>query len=624
MMIFTQKNTFPQTKTISVDWSGWGGFSMSWRRCHADRMTTLCCRGGWQSLHTAIVGILSRYSSFFLFFMLLGVFLLLWNNHSLERCNGESVFSLYPALSNISSVIKPSAPSLAPNHSQNSCPHMGQEPTPVEAQEQQSLLQSIVWPGPPRLEVLVKQSSDPAHSYFVIQPPANVFGQATWRVGGKLEVLVYMHNFLGQPKRYGGDFLLARVRSPEIGAGASGRVVDRQNGTYAVELPLLWAGPAQVEVTLVHSSEAVGVLKRLREERPDRVYFQSLFRSGSLHETTECNLCLPIRPRKAALCDYTDPHTGEPWYCYKPKRLDCDKRINHFKGGYKKKLLYTNESLLFTRSTVQVPVKAHGTDNITILPAVQGQSSIDEDQAKFMPSGYYFQGSWRPLSGIPIQQFNDSSAITQCLRGKLFYMFGDSTVRQWFEYFRAFVPEFSLHSPKNVGPYMAVDSVNNILLTFRCHGPPIRFNTVLSSELHYIANEIDGLRGGRDTIVALSIWSHFSTFPVEVYIRRLRHIRRAVARLLNRAPGTLVVVRTANPQITGPDYSLYNSDWFSVQLDVVLRAMFRSMRGVVLLDAWDMALAHPTQPHLLHPAPDIIKNMADLILSHVCPAKQGT
>ncbi|KAL2081367.1 hypothetical protein ACEWY4_023220 [Coilia grayii] len=568
-------------------------------------------------------GNLSKYAPIFLVLALSGILFLLRNIHTLERWNCQSVSSLYQLRSSISSVLKPAGQFLALDHNQTFCLHLGQEPSSEEAHEERYLLDSIAWPGASRRGVPVRKSSDPAHSYFVIQPPGS--GQATWRVGGKLEVLVHMQNFLGQPKRYGGDFLLARIRSPEIGAGASGRVVDRRNGMYAVELPLLWSGQAQVEVTLVHSSEAVGVLKRLREERPDRVYFKSLFRSGFLSETTVCNLCLPAGPKQAALCNYTDSHTGEPWYCYKPRLLDCDTRVNHAKGGYKKNLLTTTESLLFASFAIKAPVQALGMDNITILPAIKGLSLMHRDQVKFMPPGYYYQGSWRPLSGMPIQQFNDSSAITQCLSGKLFYMYGDSTVRQWFEYLNAFVPElkeFNLYSPKNVGPYMAVDSVNNILLTYRCHGPPIRFSTVSSNELRYIANELDGLTGGRDTIVAISIWSHFSTFPLEVYLRRLRHIRRAIARLLDRAPGTLVVVRTANPQKLDPEVSLYNSDWFSVQLDAVLRAMFRSMRGVLLLDAWDMTLAHPTQPHLLHPAPDIVKNMIDLILSHVCPDKQ--
>ena len=59
---------------------------------------------------------------------------------------------------------------------------------------------------------------------------------------------------------------------------------------------------------------------------------------------------------------------------------------------------------------------------------------------KVIPPGYYFEGSWRPLGGVTMYQFNESSAITQCLMGKVINMYGDSTVRQWFEYLNAFVP----------------------------------------------------------------------------------------------------------------------------------------------------------------------------------------
>ena len=102
-----------------------------------------------------------------------------------------------------------------------------------------------------------------------------------------------------------------------------------------------------MEVTLVHPSEAVVVLRRLREEQPDRVFFKSTFRLGFLSETTVCNMCLPSGPQP--LCDYTDLYTGEPWYCYKPKLLRCDTRINHAKGGYQKHLISSTEALLFQR-----------------------------------------------------------------------------------------------------------------------------------------------------------------------------------------------------------------------------------------------------------------------------------
>lgn len=172
-----------------------------------------------------------------------------------------------------------------------------------------------------------------------------------------------------------------------------------------------------------------------------------------------------------------------------------------------------------------------------------------------------------------------------------------------------------------MGPFLSVDSEHNILLRYRCHGPPIRFSTVTASELRYVSNELEGLPGGRDTVVVVTVWSHFSTFPVEVYIRRLRNIRRALLRLLDRAPDTLVFVRTANLQALDPEVSLYNSDWYSLQLDTVLRAMFRGL-PVVMVDAWEMTLAHGL-PHALHPPPTIVKNMIDVFLSHVCPKRKG-
>ncbi|TWW54213.1 NXPE family member 3 [Takifugu flavidus] len=94
------------------------------------------------------------------------------------------------------------------------------------------------------------------------------------------------------------------------------------------------------------------------------------------------------------------------------------------------------------------------------------------------PVGYYYQGVWRALDGTTIQQFHTSSAVCQCLKGKMIHRYGDSTIRQWYEYLVATVPDlkdFNLHSRTQVGPFMALDYTNNIMVTYRCHGPPIRF-----------------------------------------------------------------------------------------------------------------------------------------------------
>ncbi|CAN9497618.1 unnamed protein product [Ophioblennius macclurei] len=568
---------------------------------------------------------LSKYALVFIFLALSGLIFLLRNIHTVENWNCHTISALYQLQSRIqASFIQVSLPTFHYNHT--FCAHLGQKPSPEDELEERYLLESIAWPGPPPPRSVpsnLRQTSDPVHSLFAILPTKE---GREWHVGDELEALVQMHDFHGRPKHYGGDFLLARLHSPELGAGVAGKVVDHKNGFYSALFPLLWVGVVQVEITLVHSSEAVVVLQRLREERPDRVFFKSLFRLGFLSETTVCNMCLP--PDHQPLCNYTDLYTGEPWYCYKPKMLSCDTRVNHAKGGYLKHLLTDKEALLF-QSDVNIKVRIHpsGPDKINVLPqrakAEEESTSAKPEPTKAAASGYYYKDAWRPLGEVAMRNFSHSSAVSQCLKNKVINMYGDSTVRQWFEYLIALIPElkeFNLHSPKNVGPFMAVDTTHNILVRYRCHGPPIRFSTVMSSELRYVSNELDGLSGGPNTVVVLSVWAHFSTFPVGVYIRRLRHIRRALMRLIDRAPGTLVVVRSANLQALDQEVSLYNSDWYSLQLDEVLRAMFKGL-NVLLVDAWQMSLAHHL-PHALHPPPVIVKNMIDMLLSYVCPEKK--
>ncbi|KAL0963521.1 hypothetical protein UPYG_G00307500 [Umbra pygmaea] len=556
----------------------------------------------------------SKNTLIFLVLTLVGAILLLLSIHTLETLNYQFRSSLHSAST---------PPHLFQKHSY--CVHLGQEPSPKEAQEEQNLLDSIAWPEPPPRHnpIPLQETSDPAHSKFTILPAED---WREWRVGDQLKALVNMHDFQGRIKSHGGDFLLAKLHSPELGAGVAGQVLDHRNGTYSAVFTLLWEGPARVEVTLVHPSEAVAVLLRLREQRPDRIFFKSLYRSGLLSETTTCNLCLP--DNQQPVCNHTDSRTGDPWYCYKPKLLGCDKRIDHATGGYHRDLLTNTEAGLFQSNVnIKVPIRASGSDMIIVQPEKKDKAEVESNRVRaepvrVIPSGYYFQGSWRSLGGLAMRQFNDSSAITQCLKDKVMYLYGDSTIRQWFEYLNAILSEmkeFNLHSPNKIGPFMAVDSTHNILLRYRCHGPPIRYSTAIASEMHYVANELDGLAGGADTVVVISVWAHFSTYPMKVYIRRMRQIRRAVVHLLDRAPGTLVVIRSTNLQALDPEVSLNNSDWFSLQLDTVLRAMFRGL-DVLLLDAWEMTLAHQS-PHDLHPPPPIVRNMIDAVLSYVCPEK---
>ncbi|XP_028310953.1 NXPE family member 3-like isoform X4 [Gouania willdenowi] len=487
--------------------------------------------------------------------------------------------------------------------------------SPEEAVEEEFILHSIAWPETPSvtLNFSLKNTTDPSCSKFTILPKV---GGGQWSIGDQLEVRIIMKDYYCHPKTSGGDALLARLRNEALDAGVSGQVVDHLNGSYTAVFPLVWEGRADVQVTLIHPSEAITVLRRLNNESLDRVFFRSVFRSGSVTETSMCNVCL--RPTNMPVCNYTDIRTGEPWFCLKPKSLSCNARIIHSMGGYLP-ALKPLEDKLFSKVNMKVPILASGSSYITVLPNTKGQVMMNSTKVKFRPSGFYYKGVWKSLGGTQVYQF-DTQSIIQCLSGKVVHFYGDSTIRQWFEYLNKALPdlkEFNLHTPERSSPYVSLDYKNNILLTYHCHGLPIRIRPIPISQLRYIANELDNIHGGSNTVIAFTVWAHFGNFPMEFYIRRLLSIRSAVLRLLARAPDTLVVIRTGNLKSYDVNGAINNGDWYALQRDRALREVFKGM-NVDLVDAWEMTLAHRLQ-HNLHPAPPIIKNMINVLLSYICP-----
>uniref|UniRef100_A0A8C5HRQ4 Neurexophilin and PC-esterase domain family, member 3 n=1 Tax=Gouania willdenowi TaxID=441366 RepID=A0A8C5HRQ4_GOUWI len=381
--------------------------------------------------------------------------------------------------------------------------------SPEEALEEENILKSIAWPKTSSMTSL-KNSSNPKCSKFTILPK---MGGGQWYIGDQLEVSIIMKDYNCHPKTSGGDFLVASLKNRNLQAGVSGQVIDHLNGSYTAVFLLVWEGQADVEVILVHSSEAVTVLKRLNWENPDRVSFKSVFRLGSVAESTVCNICL--QPTVQPVCNFTDVCTGEPWFCLKPKNLSCDTRIQHSKGDYLLPLKTQVDKLFMVKINLKVPVQSSGSSSVTVYQKSKGTTNT-------------------------VLTLNVLVMV---------HLYGDSTVRQWFDYLTKIgdLKEFNLQTQKTTGtrtsPLLSLDHNNRILVTYDCHGPPLQYISIATSQLHYIANKLDSIMGGSNTVVALSVWAHFGNFPLEIYIRRLLSIRRAVLRLLTRAPDTLVVIR---------------------------------------------------------------------------------
>nr|XP_055052920.1 NXPE family member 3-like [Misgurnus anguillicaudatus] len=408
-------------------------------------------------------------------------------------------------------------------------------------------------------------------------------------------------------------------------ASVFGEVVDLLNGSYSVRFLLPWVGEAQVAVRLIHSCEAVQVLKHHRDTDSDRVFFNGYFEGPGpngtrLTETVKCNVKwdkngLERMGTGDCCCDYKDSHSGEEWRCQRPKSLPCSARVYHSMGGYNKCL--TAKEAMFMRQTNK-GINGQRT-SIKIFP-FNGTVRIDVTQKcrpglhTPVPAGFYLNDVW--TSFVCSTRPFTTQTTTQCLKDKHIYMMGDSTMRQWFEFLLKRVPtlkQMNLHVEYHAGPLIAVDVDNNIDLHWRSHGLPLRSRKTEVSNLHYVSNEIDELTGGSHTVIVFNLGPHFTTFPLDFFTHRVLRIRKAVLDLLQRAPDTTVIIKTVN---TGYK-DVFGSDWFSLQLDRILRWAFQDV-SVYILDVWQMTACHYNKENI-HPAPVIIKNEMDIFLSFICP-----
>lgn len=186
-------------------------------------------------------------------------------------------------------------------------------------------------------------STSPRTSTYHLKGPA----QANYTLGSNLEAILVARDHRGRPKAHGGDLFRAQLLGPELRAGVPGEVKDLENGTYFLSFPLLWAGWAQVQVRLIHSSEAVGVLQRVWREKRATVDFRGYFQgTNGNQETVICNVDPQSTGAKGSTCQYKDVVSGEIWFCAQPRTLPCNALVGHSSGSYLKVTTPHDEDLL--------------------------------------------------------------------------------------------------------------------------------------------------------------------------------------------------------------------------------------------------------------------------------------
>ncbi|XP_018428511.1 PREDICTED: NXPE family member 1-like [Nanorana parkeri] len=434
-------------------------------------------------------------------------------------------------------------------------------------------------------------------------------------VGDSLIVQVEMFNYLGKGKTYGGDFLQARIFSPKLQAGASGRIEDFNNGTYNIYFTLFWNGEVQISILLMHPSEGVALLWKGRNMGSSLIRYTGKFLNKRQEVHTECGLHLNSQQEK---CKYTDRKYREVFYCTKLPGVPCEAFISLKSGNSPYTSLTNINKTLFSKSQIAIEIpKQVGRIDVVKCPKTPENvtSKCQTGTSLPFPSGYFLKNQWLSTH-CNLASFEPLLNINKCLAGKMIYLMGDSTIRQWIEFFPKVIKNLKFFDNHRAGwhkTYLAFDLQNNIYIQWKKHGHPFVTQSFFNVKDHsYIPNELDRLPGGPNTIVVLAVGQHFRCFPFPLFIKRLLSIRRAIESLFLRSPDTKVIIKSENTREINTDVERF-SDFHGYIQYLLVKDIFNGL-NVGVIDAWDMSTAFGSRN--VHPPEPVVKSQVNLFLSY--------
>ncbi|XP_014438307.1 NXPE family member 1 isoform X3 [Tupaia chinensis] len=464
---------------------------------------------------------------------------------------------------------------------------------------------------PPRPFTDVNTTTSATHSTATILNPRDTYCR-----GDQLDILLEVRDHLGRRKEYGRDFLRARMSSPALKAGASGKVTDFNNGTYLISFTLFWEGQVSLSLLLIHPSEGASALWRARNQGYDKIIFKGKFVNGTTHIFAECGLTLNS---SAELCEYLDNRDEEAFYCEKPQHLPCEALTHITTRNREISYLTAKEKSLFDKSKVGVEMMKD-LKHIDVSQCNTDGEKVEEKCQVGMkipvPSGYTLQKRWITTFCSQIQ-FN-TSKINDCLKGKLIYLLGDSMLRQWIYYLPKVIKTlkfFDLHGTGLFKKHLLLDAERHTEIQWKKHSYPfVTFQLYSVIDEGYIPRELDRISGDKDTAIAITFGQHFRPFPIDIFIRRTISVRKAIERLFLRSPTTKVIIKTENIRemhIEGERFG----DFHGYIQYLIMKDIFKDL-NVGVIDAWDMTIAYGNDN--VHPPDHVVGNQINMFLNYIC------
>ncbi|XP_060072616.1 NXPE family member 4-like [Ylistrum balloti] len=443
-------------------------------------------------------------------------------------------------------------------------------------------------------------------------------------VGEVLTVKITLFNSMGIRIRRGGDMLRIILKETKLAANVNGNITDNGDGTYIGTVLLPWRGepqlvvylslPRQVHEIVVNAANRYGIMRHI----------MGIFKKyKNISETTPCGP-LPVIQGFKNLYNLTEMAYNMPWYCVKPKSDELTDK--HWK--------YSVTAANFTLPlNVTRVLLAHQHKPLLkrIVLKVDGEKTMETSRSpchKLAPektwevgtSGFYYNNTWVNIN-CRHQYKQTPNQYAECLQGRHLLLIGDSNIRSYIEFFTKFLRlKVTIGNPMENAPGVVLghNRARSISVTWRSHGVPyfaaFPYSNRLLIPTSLILDRLN-VRSDSRTIVVIHLWTHFLTIPIHVVEERIRDVRKAIERLLARAPYVTVVIK--GPQSHLENQIFLQVDFKRVSFERIWRNEFQYLKNrVIYLNYWDITTGSESKQ--LHPGPKILDDMVSIFINHVC------
>ena len=320
------------------------------------------------------------------------------------------------------------------------------------------------------------------------------------------------------------------------------------------------------------------------------------------------------------VCDYGNPRNDETWFCVKPPSGTCTKItfIAYGGPGRGSEVNFSDicsENGCDIKKLTTINVLPFADEKIANLKLEKCKVQFQQARSSTLDNitGYFKDGQWQ--SRLCRNEVKSFSSLERCFDNKIIYLVGDSTIRQ---FFYLFAPKMNLviDGPDNSviwqQPKVAYNrryQSYNTNIYYRAHGPPLQ-NPGPPETRPYISDTINDLPvGGENVYVIFNIGAHIIHYNPNIFLHRIKGIKKAILKHHEKFPETKFVLR-------GLNVLKHEFQWLLYRHEMLLRSVFSEMKNVVFLNFWDITTVWPLKD--FHPEDTPLHQQALIMLGYVC------